>query len=487
MTDGIRIGIFICHCGSNIGGTVDVPDVVEYARTLPYVACAEGNLYTCSEDGLSSIRNKIKEHELNRVVVASCTPRTHEGLFRKNCERADLNKYLFEFVNLREHCSWVHMNQPGEATAKAKDLVRMGAAKVALLEPLTDLSTDVTRACLVLGGGVSGLNSALALGQFMHTRYRSRAKSDSVFPSALPSSAPLIVQDLQVRRSTRGVEIKTDFHRGDFKVESRWFFHAARPWIDIAYRLRDGWSDDPQTVQFCFPFALTTPTYRYDAPGAILTAGPQHAGGDDLPGANPELFAGLTFASASGDERSILVLAPDTLLWQFGPEAVRAEGDSTSTPPTLLTSMPMMNLTGNDWQFGQGGWRDWRFRYRVVLADGPFDPLRAVQEAQQFATAPFLDVPGQEPAVPGLKAFDIEFSGGPLLAFKVAQDDQRLVLRFWNVSNHTCDGTLRLPAGWTKAEICDALERPKTTLKTTDNQVLFSARPAEILTLALAR
>ncbi len=169
MTDGIRIGIFICHCGSNIGGTVDVPDVVEYARTLPYVACAEGNLYTCSEDGLSSIRNKIKEHELNRVVVASCTPRTHEGLFRKNCERADLNKYLFEFVNLREHCSWVHMNQPGEATAKAKDLVRMGAAKVALLEPLTDLSTDVTRACLVLGGGVSGLNSALALA---HQGYR---------------------------------------------------------------------------------------------------------------------------------------------------------------------------------------------------------------------------------------------------------------------------------------------------------------------------
>lgn len=163
MSDGIRIGIFICHCGSNIGGTVDVPEVVEYAKTLPYVVCAEGNLYTCSEDGLSSIRNKIQENHLNRVVVASCTPRTHEGLFRKNCERADLNKYLFEFVNLREHCSWVHMNQPEEATAKAKDLVRMGAAKVGLLEARTDLTTNVTRACLILGGGVSGLNSALAL------------------------------------------------------------------------------------------------------------------------------------------------------------------------------------------------------------------------------------------------------------------------------------------------------------------------------------
>jgi len=163
MSDGIKIGIFICHCGSNIGGTVNVPEVVKYARTLPYVVCAEDNLYTCSEDGLSSIRNKIQENHLNRVVVASCTPRTHEGLFRKNCERADLNKYLFEFVNLREHCAWVHMNQPEEATAKAKDLVRMGAAKVALLEPLTDLSTDVMRACLVLGGGVSGLTAALAL------------------------------------------------------------------------------------------------------------------------------------------------------------------------------------------------------------------------------------------------------------------------------------------------------------------------------------
>ena len=109
-----------------------MPEVVEYAKTLPCVDWAEGNLYTCSEDGLSSIRNRIKELELNRVVVASCTPRTHETLFRKNCERAGLNKYLFEFVNLREHCSWVHMEKPAEATLKAKDLVRMGVAKVSL-------------------------------------------------------------------------------------------------------------------------------------------------------------------------------------------------------------------------------------------------------------------------------------------------------------------------------------------------------------------
>lgn len=330
-------------------------------------------------------------------------------------------------------------------------------------------------------------NSALALGQFMHTRYRSRAKPDSVFPAALASSAPVVLQDLQARRSAQGVEIRADFHRGNFEVESRWFFHAAQPWIDITHRLRDGWSDDPQTVQFCFPLALDAPTYRYDAPGAILTAGSQQTGGDDLPGANPELFAGLTFACASGDKRTVLVLAPDTLLWQFGSDAIHTEGDSTPVPSAFLASMPMMNLTGNDWQFGQGGWRDWTFRYRVVLADGPFDPVRAVQEAQQFGTTPFLKVPGQEPTVPGLEAFDIRFPGGPLLAFKLAQDDQRLVLRFWNVSNHACDGTLRLPAGWTKAERCDALERHENPLEVADGRVRFRARPAEILTLAVSR
>ena len=159
----IRVGVFICHCGTNIGGIVDVPKVVEYAWTLPNVVYAEGNLYTCSEDGLSSIRNFIKEHHLNRVVVASCTPRTHEPLFKRNCELAGLNKYLFEFVNIREHCSWVHMDRHEDATLKAKDLVRMGVAKVTLLRPQEDLSTDVIKASLVIGGGISGLSAALSL------------------------------------------------------------------------------------------------------------------------------------------------------------------------------------------------------------------------------------------------------------------------------------------------------------------------------------
>ncbi|MBW1780192.1 MAG: CoB--CoM heterodisulfide reductase iron-sulfur subunit A family protein [Deltaproteobacteria bacterium] len=159
----VRAGVFICHCGTNIGGTVNVPEVVAYARTLPNVAFTEGNLYTCSEDGLSSIRKNIKAHNLNRVVVASCTPRTHEILFRQNCEMAGLNKYLFEFVNLREHCSWVHMDAHEDATLKAKDLVRMGVAKVSLLTPQEDLSTDVIQACLVIGGGISGLSASLTL------------------------------------------------------------------------------------------------------------------------------------------------------------------------------------------------------------------------------------------------------------------------------------------------------------------------------------
>ncbi|MBN2033491.1 MAG: CoB--CoM heterodisulfide reductase iron-sulfur subunit A family protein [Deltaproteobacteria bacterium] len=164
MSDALRVGVFVCHCGTNIGGIVNVPQVVEYASTLPCVACAQGNLYTCSEDGLSTIANKIKELRLNRVVVASCTPRTHETLFRKNCERAGLNKYLFEFVNLREHCSWVHMDKPDQATLKAMDLVRMGVAKVSLLQGREDLSTAVLQIALVLGGGISGLSAALVLG-----------------------------------------------------------------------------------------------------------------------------------------------------------------------------------------------------------------------------------------------------------------------------------------------------------------------------------
>lgn len=159
----IRIGVFICHCGINIGGVVDVPAVVEYASTLKNVVHAERNLYTCSSDGLESIKSAIKEYELNRVVVASCTPRTHEPLFRATCEEAGLNRYLFEFVNIRDQCSWVHMHEPEKATEKAKDLVRMGVAKAALLEPLEELTSEVTPSAVVIGAGISGMTAALSI------------------------------------------------------------------------------------------------------------------------------------------------------------------------------------------------------------------------------------------------------------------------------------------------------------------------------------
>jgi heterodisulfide reductase subunit A len=161
----LRIGVFICHCGSNIGGYVDVPRVTEYVKTLPNVAYAENNLYTCSQDTQERIKTAIKEYNLNRVIVASCTPRTHEPLFRETLKEAGLNQYLFEMSNIRDQCSWVHMHEPEKATEKAKDLVRMAVAKARLIEPLKPLSIPVNHSVLVIGGGVAGMTSALTLAE----------------------------------------------------------------------------------------------------------------------------------------------------------------------------------------------------------------------------------------------------------------------------------------------------------------------------------
>ena len=158
-----RIGVFVCYCGINIGGVVNVPEVVEYINTLPNVVYAEHNLYTCSQDTQKRIREIIKEHNLNRVVVASCTPRTHEPLFRETIREAGLNIYLFEMANIRDQCSWVHMHEPEEATEKAKDLVRSIVAKARLLKPLRKPVIDVTPTGLVVGGGLSGMTAALEL------------------------------------------------------------------------------------------------------------------------------------------------------------------------------------------------------------------------------------------------------------------------------------------------------------------------------------
>jgi heterodisulfide reductase subunit A len=158
-----RVGVFICHCGTNIAGVVNVPDVVEYTKTLPGVVYAENNLYTCSADTCEKIRETIIDKQLNRLVVASCTPRTHEPLFMDTMKQAGLNPYLFEMANIRDQCSWVHMSQPEEATLKSKDLVRMAVAKVSMNENLYPQFVDVTKAALVIGAGTAGMTAAREL------------------------------------------------------------------------------------------------------------------------------------------------------------------------------------------------------------------------------------------------------------------------------------------------------------------------------------
>jgi heterodisulfide reductase subunit A2 len=158
-----RVGVFVCSCGINIAGTVDVNAVKDYAAALPYVEYVCNNLYTCSQDTQEFITQAIQENNLNRVVVASCTPKTHEPMFRDTLAAAGLNKYLFEMANIRNQCSWVHLSDRPSATEKSKDLVRMAVTKAALKEPLQEIKLDVNQTAMVVGGGVSGMASALNL------------------------------------------------------------------------------------------------------------------------------------------------------------------------------------------------------------------------------------------------------------------------------------------------------------------------------------
>jgi heterodisulfide reductase subunit A-like polyferredoxin len=160
-----RIGVFVCHCGSNIAGYLDVPEVTEYARGLPHVVHAENNLYTCSQDSIGHITEVVKEQDLNRVVVSSCTPLTHQPLFQDSIRAAGLNPYLFEMANIRNQCSWVHSDDWEAATAKAKDLVRMAAARAALLEAQHTVDLPVTQSALVVGGGAAGMTAAISLAE----------------------------------------------------------------------------------------------------------------------------------------------------------------------------------------------------------------------------------------------------------------------------------------------------------------------------------
>ena len=158
-----RIGVFVCNCGINIGGVVDVPAVTDYVSSLPHVVFADENLFSCSQDTQEKIKEMIKEHKLNRVVVASCSPRTHEPLFQETIQACGLNKYLFEMANIRDQDSWVHGNDPKAATEKAKDLVRMAVARAGLLRPLKEKKIFINKRALVIGGGVAGMNAALGL------------------------------------------------------------------------------------------------------------------------------------------------------------------------------------------------------------------------------------------------------------------------------------------------------------------------------------
>jgi len=156
-----RIGVFLCHCGSNIAGAVDIPKVAEAARRLPQVVYVEDNKFTCSDPGQASIQKAITEHKLNRVVIGACSPRMHETTFRRTVAGAGLNPYLLEIANIREHCSWVHRDHVEEATAKAIDLVRSAVARVAWQEPLSPKQVGITRRALVIGGGIAGIQASL--------------------------------------------------------------------------------------------------------------------------------------------------------------------------------------------------------------------------------------------------------------------------------------------------------------------------------------
>lgn len=163
-----RAGVFICWCGSNIGGVVDVPGVVEKILSFPNVVYSSDYKYMCSEPGQDKIIQAIKEHNLDRVIVASCSPRLHEATFRKTLARAGLNPFLLEIANIREHCSWVHVKEPAKATAKALELVRRAVAKATRMEPLFESTIPITKRALVIGGGIAGMQAALDIADNGH-------------------------------------------------------------------------------------------------------------------------------------------------------------------------------------------------------------------------------------------------------------------------------------------------------------------------------
>ncbi|MFW9981201.1 MAG: CoB--CoM heterodisulfide reductase iron-sulfur subunit A family protein, partial [Candidatus Thorarchaeota archaeon] len=232
--DAPRIGVFVCHCGHNIAGTVDVETVARDAQHYSNVVYSVDLMFTCSDAGQTHIREKIAEHNLNRVVVASCSPRMHEPTFRRVVEEAGLNRYLFEQVNLREHCSWCHAREPEKATLKAQDLVRMAVARAALLEPLEVKTVKVAPHALIVGGGVTGLRAAVDIGargfkatlvekeskvgghlRLLSTMYPNNEKAVDVIDRML--IAAKAIADIEIM--TDSVVVDLDGHIGSFETK----------------------------------------------------------------------------------------------------------------------------------------------------------------------------------------------------------------------------------------------------------------------------
>lgn len=220
-----RIGVYICHCGLNIAGVVDVKKVTEYARTLPNVVVARDYVYMCSSPGQNLIREDIKNYQLDRVVVASCSPRMHEETFRKVVQEAGLNPYLIEMANLREQCSWCHSHEPEKATEKAKELVKMSVARAALLEPLEKQKIKAKKAVLVIGGGIAGIQAALDIANaglkvFLVEKAPSiggkMAKLDKTFPTLDCSACILTPKMVDVARHPK-IELLTNTEIQDVK------------------------------------------------------------------------------------------------------------------------------------------------------------------------------------------------------------------------------------------------------------------------------
>jgi len=232
----LRVGVFICHCGLNIAGTVDIKQLIEYAKTIPDVVYVKENRYTCADPGQEEIRKGIKEHKLNRVVVAACSPRMHEPTFRRAVSEAGLNPFLYEMANIREFASWCHPNSPQEATNRAKDSINMAVAKARLMMPLQTIEVSVTNKALVVGGGIAGMNAALDLAEMGFKVYLLEntesigghmAALDKTFPTldcSICIEGPKMVdvgRHPNIELITNADLLKVDGYVGNFKVKIR--------------------------------------------------------------------------------------------------------------------------------------------------------------------------------------------------------------------------------------------------------------------------